>query len=185
LGTSSAIRVRRASWAVSRTSGFGHGYPSSTQAAFRKPVSYGALWATHTAPSANWRKPGSTSSIFGAGSSIASVIPVSTVMNGGSRSAGCTSVANSPSTSPLRTFTAPISVMPPPLGAPPVVSRSTTMNVVPKRDAARGSSKSASRVSCTPARYARGTTVLCVPAKVLIGTAGRSRCDTGEYVVAG
>jgi hypothetical protein len=27
LGTSSAIRVRRASWAVSRTSGFGHGYP--------------------------------------------------------------------------------------------------------------------------------------------------------------
>jgi hypothetical protein len=42
---------------------------------------------------------------------------------------GSTSVWNSPSTSPPRTLTAPISVIASSLGEPPVVSRSTTTNV--------------------------------------------------------
>ena len=50
---------------------------------------------------------------------MASVMPVSTVMNGGIGAPGLTSVANSPSCSPPRTLTAPISVIPPPSGAPP------------------------------------------------------------------
>ncbi len=61
---------------------------------------------------------------------MAWVIPVSTVMNGGIGTPGLTSVASTPSSSPPRTFTAPISVIPPPSGAPPVVSRSTTTKVV-------------------------------------------------------
>ncbi len=61
---------------------------------------------------------------------IESVIPVSTAMNGGITWCGLTSVWNSPSTSPPRTFTAPTSVIiDPPCAEPPVVSRSTTQNV--------------------------------------------------------
>ena len=47
----------------------------------------------------------------GAGSSIASVMPVSTVMNGGIATPGFTSVSNRPSSSPPRYFTAPTSVI--------------------------------------------------------------------------
>ena len=105
------------------------------------------MCATHTASRANSRKAGSTDSIIGAGATIASLMPVSTVMNGGIGEPGLTSVANSPSSSPPRILTAPISVMPRPSGAPPVVSRSTTTNVVANNDRARGSSNSASSVS--------------------------------------
>ena len=51
-------------------------------------MSNGALWATNTAPVRNSSRPGSTSSIGGAGATIASVMPVSTVMNGGIGRAG-------------------------------------------------------------------------------------------------
>jgi hypothetical protein len=67
--------------------------------------------------------------MIGAGATIASVMPVRTVMNGGIGPPGLTSVANCPSSSPPRTLTAPISVMPSPSGAPPVVSRSSTTKV--------------------------------------------------------
>ena len=57
-------------------------------------------------------------------------MPVSTAMNGGISVRGLTRVWNSPSTSPPRTLTAPISVIIEPASAdPPVVSRSTTVNV--------------------------------------------------------
>ena len=105
------------------------------------------MCATHTASCANSRKLGSTDSIGGAGATIASVMPVSTVMYGGIGPPGFTRVANSPSSSPLRIFTAPISVMPRPSGAPPVVSRSTTTNVVAYSVRSRGSSNRASSVS--------------------------------------
>ena len=62
------------------------------------------------------------------------VMPVSTAMNGGIAVCGLTSVWNSPSTSPPRTFTAPISVIIDPAWAePPVVSRSTTQKVMSRR----------------------------------------------------
>ena len=56
-------------------------------------------------------------------------MPVSTEMNAGMGPPGSTSVWNSPSTSPPRTLTAPISVMADDAGVAPVVSRSTTTNV--------------------------------------------------------
>src|SRR3954454_17188282 len=52
---------------------------------------------------------------------------------------GSTSVWNSPSTSPPRTLTAPISVIAESFGEPPVVSRSTTTNVTPARGVPRSS----------------------------------------------
>ena len=59
------------------------------------------------------------------------VMPVSTAMNGGIWVWGLTRVWNSPSTSPPRTLTAPISVIIEPASAePPVVSRSTTVKVM-------------------------------------------------------
>jgi hypothetical protein len=60
---------------------------------------------------------------------IVEVIPVRTLMYGGISQPGSTSVWNSPSTAPPRTFTAPISVIALSFGEPPVVSRSTTTNV--------------------------------------------------------
>lgn len=92
-----------------------------------------ALWATSTAPRQNSRKAGSTASIFGASYTIAEVMPVSATICGGMARPGSTSVANSPRISPPRTFTAPISVIAScrsPEARPPVVSRSTTTNVV-------------------------------------------------------
>ena len=59
----------------------------------------------------NSRSAGSTSSMPGAGRTIASVMPVSTVMNGGIGTPGFTSVSKVPRRSPARYFTAPISVI--------------------------------------------------------------------------
>ena len=65
-------------------------------------------------------------------------------MNGGMAAPGLTSVWNSPRTSPPRTFTAPISVISQDCADPPVVSRSTTTNVV-----SRSGLPSSSKVACT------------------------------------
>ena len=65
-----------------------------------------------------------------------SVMPVSTVMNGGIGTPGFTSVWNVPRHSPPRYFTAPISVISHAAGEPPVVSRSTTTKVTSKSDVA-------------------------------------------------
>jgi hypothetical protein len=81
-----------------------------------------------------------------------SVMPVSTAMKGGIEARGRTSVWNSPSTSPPRTFTAPISVISQVCGEPPVVSRSTTTKVV-SRSGLPSSSKSPAR-----GRWAGGAT---------------------------
>ena len=70
-----------------------------------------ALWATSTAPWANSRNAGRADSMRGASATIAVVMPVSDWMNGGIGRCGLTRVWNSPSTSPPRTLTAPISVM--------------------------------------------------------------------------
>ncbi len=145
-GTSSRVSTRRASTAVSTTANAGHGIACRAQAALRKPTSNGALCATSTAPRANSRNAGSTTSIGGDPATMKSVMPVSTLTNGLIAMPGFTRVWNSPSTSPPQTLTAPISVMPSPLAAaPPVVSRSTTTNVV-----ARSGSPSSSRHSWAP-----------------------------------
>ena len=103
-----------------------------------------ALWATRVLPRMNSRKLGSTDSIRGAATTMASVMPVSTEMNGGIGPPGSTSVENSPSTSPARTLTAPISVITCSAGEPPVVSRSNTTNVT-----SLSGVPSSSRVPCT------------------------------------
>ena len=95
-------------------------------------MSKGALCATRKVELSdprNSKKEGRTSSIFGASQTIASVIPVRTVMNGGISLPGLTSVWNSPMTMPPRIFTAPISVISAESGDPPVVSKSTTTKV--------------------------------------------------------
>ena len=79
-------------------------------------MSKGALCATSTAPARNSRKRGQHLLDRRRGRTIAWVIPVSTVMNGGIGPPGLTRVANSPSSSPPRTLTAPISVMPAAVG---------------------------------------------------------------------
>ena len=93
-------------------------------------MSNGALCATSTVPRANSRNEPSTESIGGALETIASVMPVSTLMNAVIGCRGSTRVWNSPRTSPPRTFTAPISVIASVAAEPPVVSRSTTVKVV-------------------------------------------------------
>ena len=55
--------------------------------------------------------PASTSAMRGAGSTIASVMPVSTVIIGGIGTPGFTNVSNVPSSSPPRSRSAPISVI--------------------------------------------------------------------------
>ncbi len=80
-------------------------------------------------PLAHSRNAGSTAGRAGAVATMASVIPVSTAMNGGTLHIGLTRVWNSPSRSPPRTLTAPISVIADSAGEPPVVSRSTTTKV--------------------------------------------------------
>ena len=70
-----------------------------------------ALWATRTAPRENSRNAGSTDSMVGALRTMAVVIPVSVTIWGGMARPGSTRVASSPSTSPPRTLTAPISVI--------------------------------------------------------------------------
>src|SRR3954451_8764455 len=83
---------------------------------------------------------------------------------------GSTSVWNSPSTSPPRTLTAPISVIALSFGEPPVVSRSTTTKVTPDSGVPRSS-----MVACwylTPAAADPGG----APGPA---TGGRSGADTG------
>ena len=138
-GASSGVITRRASSAVSTTAKSGQSYPCTRLSCFRKPMSNGALCATITQPWANSRNAGSTDSIRGDEATIELVMPVSTAMNGGIGSDGFTSVWNSPITSPARTFTAPISVIPDSPGAPPVVSRSTTQNVTSRSGVPRSS----------------------------------------------
>ena len=101
----------RASRAVQSTGGRGQTCPCRLHAARRKPASKGALCATSTAPVRNSRSDGSTTGSGGAPVTIAVVMPVRATMLGGTPVPGSTSVANSPSRSPPRTLTAPISVM--------------------------------------------------------------------------
>ena len=69
-------------------------------------------------------------------------------MNAGIAVCGLTRVWNSPSTSPPRTLTAPISVIiEPPAAEPPVVSRSTTQKVM-----SRSGRPSSSKLRCASHR---------------------------------
>ena len=162
LGASSLVMTRRASLAVSRTSNGGQPRPWSRAKWRRNPTSKGALCATRTLPWANSRKAGSADSIDGASETIALVMPVSTAMKAGIASCGLTRVWNSPSTSPPRTFTAPISVIiEPPAADPPVVSRSTTQNVV-----SRSARPSSSKLRCASHREDAAWTVLVMSSTV-------------------
>ena len=134
------------------TTGSGHSMSSFAQAPFKNPMSYGALWATSTAPVANSRKVERTASRRGASATAAFVMPVSDAMKGVIGIPGFTNVANSASTTPPLMRTAPNSVMPASAGAPPVVSRSTTTKVTPDRGWPRSSS-----VSCAVAGITRIT----------------------------
>ncbi|CAG7463325.1 hypothetical protein PICSAR35_04561 [Mycobacterium avium subsp. paratuberculosis] len=147
LGASSRLSTRRANRTVHSTRGRGQAMSHCCAAARRNPTSKPALWATSTAPRskpANSRNIGSTASMAGASDTIAVVMPVSRMIWGGMLRCGSTRVANSPSTTPPRTLTAPISVMA--SGAvssvlvlrPPVVSRSTTTKVVSRSATSSG-----------------------------------------------
>ena len=86
------------------------------------------LCPTITASPMNSRNDGSAWSIVGALITIASVIPVSTVMNGGMATPGSTRVWNLPASSPPTYLTAPISVISQSAAVAPVVSRSRMQN---------------------------------------------------------
>ena len=124
-----------------------------------------ALWATSTAPRANSRNIGSTAAMVGASHTIAVVMPVSWTICGGMLRCGSTRVANSPSTTPPRTLTAPISVIASatfPSTAvmrPPVVSRSTTTKVVSRSDISAAPSRSG-RLSCSAAGAPMAATLI-------------------------
>src|SRR6185437_16297573 len=105
----------------------GHSRTTLVQAAVRNFRSNGALCAARTLPSANLSRPGSTAATGGADASIWSLIPVSSVIAGGTGVPGLTSEPNSATTRPACTRTAPISVMSASSGAQPVVSTSTTV----------------------------------------------------------
>jgi hypothetical protein len=77
----------------------------------------------------NSSRDGRTAAGGGAGSTIASVMPVRTVISGGMGTPGLTRVWNVPRHSPARKRAAPTSVISQSAGDPPVVSRSTTQNV--------------------------------------------------------
>ena len=85
------------------------------------------MCAAITLPSAKASRPGSTAATGGAEASIWSLIPVSSVIAGGTGVPGLTSELYSATTLPSCTRTAPISVMPASSGAHPVVSTSTTV----------------------------------------------------------
>ena len=100
------------------------------------------LWPTMTASPMNSRNVGRASAIRGASTTIACVIPVSTVMNGGIGAPGLTRVWKVPSRSPPRYRTAPISVISQSAAEPPVVSRSrmqkgTSMSGAPRSSKVR------------------------------------------------
>ena len=169
LGASSRDSTRRASRTVHSTGGFGQAMSHCAAADFRKPMSKPALCATSTAPRQNSRNIGSTASIAGASCTIAVVIPVSRTIWGGMSRRGSTSVANSPRITPPRTLTAPISVIAshgppaaPGRARPPVVSRSTTTNVVARSDTSKSppDGSTSVKLNCTaslrPTRHTLG-----------------------------
>ena len=117
-----ARTCRRRRWQI----GDGRGAPSRLAgSAGRTPRCARTMTASPTKPT----NGSSTASTRGAGTTIACVIPVITVMEGGMATPGLTSVWNVPSSSPPRTFTAPTSVISHVAGEAPVVSRSRTTNV--------------------------------------------------------
>src|SRR4051794_26522065 len=97
----------------------------------------------------NSRNDGRTTEIVGALHTMRSVMPVSRTICGGIDRPGSTSVANSPSTSPPLTLTAPNSVIDSVADDPPVVSRSTTTKVI-----SRSGSPSSSKLCCCLSRTA-------------------------------
>ena len=101
----------------------------------------------------------------GALATIALLMPVSTDTNAGIGSPGRTSVWNSPSTTPPRTLTAPISVMLLPAGLPPVVSRSSTTKVTSDSGVPRSSRVpwTATGVVCMSRTLGAGTDNLAKP----------------------
>ena len=109
LGTSSRTR-RRASAHVSTHRLRQRRPPGARSAASRKPRSKRTLWPTITVPEEleERREHGLDA---GRGMTIASVMPVSTVIDGGIATPGFTRVWNVPRHSPPRSLTAPISVM--------------------------------------------------------------------------
>src|SRR5699024_796337 len=127
--TSSRRKTVRARARVSSTRGRGQVMPQAAACALRKPTSKRALCATSAASPTKSRNIGSTVRIEGACATAASVMPVSAATKAGIGRSGSTKVRNSPSTSPPRTFTAPISVIASAAGSVPVVSRSTTTSV--------------------------------------------------------
>ncbi len=118
---------------------------------------------------ANSRNEKSASPIGGAAITMASVIPVRTVMKGGIGPPGLTKVWNSPMISPPRIFTAPISVMESDWAEPPVVSRSTTTKVV-SINARPRSSKPGCQCDSLPTRrkYGAAMTLPGYPSKVAL-----------------
>ena len=130
LRTSGRGSARRARASVSATRGFGQGRPDARAARRRKPTSKEALCATRTgalSPSSpdHSMKRSRTEAIGSASATIAGVMPVSDVMNGGMGREGRAREENSSVMRPSRTETAPISVISAPAPSP-VVSRSTT-----------------------------------------------------------
>ncbi len=103
--------------------------PVDTSAWSRKERSKRRLWPTSTAPPTNSRNEGSISPARGASDTIASLMPVSAVMNGGIRWSGRTKVWYVASSSPPRNRAAATSVSDAVAGDPPVVSTSTTTKV--------------------------------------------------------
>ncbi len=146
-GTSSRTN-RRASAHVSTVGLASRGRPMRSNAALRKETSKRMLWPTMTAAPMKSTNVPSTLSMRGAGNTMACVMPVSIVISGGISAPGFTSVWKVPRTSPPRTRTAPISVIPHACADPPVVSRSSTQNVVSTSGVPRSSNE-----RCTAARY--------------------------------
>jgi len=97
---------------------------SRSQAAVTKPTSKSALCAQRGRFPQNLRKSGRISPIFGAPRSIASVMPVRSMILPGSARSGSTKVWKVSSTSPRFMTTAPISMIASCCEDRPVVSRS-------------------------------------------------------------
>ena len=152
LGASSRVTTRRASLAVSSTSNAGQGRPCRAGEVLEEAdVERRVVGDQHATPRRTRGTPAAPTRSTARRSTMELVMPVSTAMNGGIWVWGLTRVWNSPSTSPPRTLTAPISVIiDPPSADPPVVSRSTTQNV-----RSRSGRPSSSNVRCASHRCAR------------------------------
>ena len=111
LGASSRVITRRASLAVSSTSNRGHGRPAGGRSAGGSRRRTARCGPPGRSRPRTRGTPAAPDSIGGASATIVLVMPVRTAMNAGISVCGLTSVWNSPSTSPPRTLTAPISVI--------------------------------------------------------------------------